>query len=84
MVRPVNRTHDARFWFFLNIDNTVSEITPAEVDHIMNIEIVISQNGQYLTQNFRHVFVTEGNPVTPVSCHLSIRIIHRIPYVAID
>ena len=43
MLRTINGAHYIRTRFVFHIDNTVGKVTPAEVDHINNIKIVISQ-----------------------------------------
>ena len=45
MFSAIDRTHNTRRWLILYINDAVSEVTTAEVDHINNIEVVVGQHG---------------------------------------
>ena len=83
MLRTINGLHYTHTRFVFHVNNAVGKVTPAEIDHINNIKIVISQYGQNMAQNLRDIFVAKSNPVTTVSRHLGIRVIDGIPDISI-
>ena len=83
MLRAIDCTHHTRIRLIFHVDDAVGVIAAAEINHVYDVEIVIGQYRQDVTEYLGDVFIAECNPVATIPGHLGVGIIDRIPDISI-